>query len=62
MGGVDVTGKERILAVLSGAIPDRVPIGLFVQEEYLGWFFPEKKKVDRVTDAAECAQILGFDL
>ncbi|NLW56284.1 MAG: hypothetical protein GX050_06680 [Firmicutes bacterium] len=57
-----MTSRERILTVLGGGIPDRVPVGLFVQEEYLGWFFPEKKKVDRVKDAVECAQILGFDL
>jgi len=57
-----VTGRERILTVLSGEIPDRVPVGLFVQEEYLGWFFPNKKSVDRVIDAVECARILGFDL
>ncbi len=57
-----MTGRERILTVLSGALPDRVPIGLFVQEEYLSWFFPDKKEVDRVKDAAEAARILGFDL
>jgi len=57
-----MTGRERILAVLQGDIPDRVPVGLFVQEEYLGWFFPEKEQVDRVIDAIECSRILGFDL
>lgn len=57
-----MTGRERILTVLKGEIPDRVPVGLFVQEEYLGWFFPEKEQVDRVIDAVECARILGFDL
>jgi len=57
-----MTGRERILAVLKGEIPDRVPVGLFVQEDYLGWFFPEKEQVDRVIDAVECARILGFDL
>lgn len=57
-----MTGRERILSVLRGDIPDRVPVGLFVQEEYLGWFFPNKKVIDRVTDAVECARILGFDL
>jgi len=57
-----MTGRERILTVLQGKIPDRVPVGLFVQEEYLGWFFPEKKQIDRVIDAVECARILGFDL
>lgn len=57
-----MTGRERILTVLKGEIPDRVPVGLFVQEEYLGWFFPEKEQADRVMDAVECARILGFDL
>ena len=57
-----MTGRERILSVLRGDIPDRVPVGLFVQEEYLSWFFPNKKVIDRVTDAVECARILGFDL
>jgi uroporphyrinogen-III decarboxylase len=57
-----MTGRERILTVLKGEIPDRVPVGLFVQEEYLGWFFPEKEQVDRVIEAVECARILGFDL
>jgi uroporphyrinogen-III decarboxylase len=61
-GGRKMTGRERILAVLKGEIPDRVPVGLFVQEDYLGWFFPEKEQVDRVIDAVECARILGFDL
>jgi uroporphyrinogen decarboxylase len=60
--GIEMTGRERILTVLKGEIPDRVPVGLFVQEEYLGWFFPEKQQVDRVMDAVECARILGFDL
>lgn len=57
-----MNGKERILTVLKGEIPDRVPIGLFVQEEYLAWFFPGKEEVDRVIDAVECSRILGFDL
>lgn len=57
-----MTGRDRILAVLQGDTPDRVPVGLFVQEEYLGWFFPEKKQIDRVIDAVECSRILGFDL
>jgi len=57
-----MNGRERILTVLKGEIPDRVPIGLFVQEEYLAWFFPQKQKVDRVIDAVACASILGFDL
>jgi len=38
-----MTGRERILSVLRGDIPDRVPVGLFVQKEYLSWFFQIKK-------------------
>jgi uroporphyrinogen-III decarboxylase len=61
-GDKKMTGRERILTVLKGEIPDRVPIGLSVQEEYLGWFFPEKERVERIIDDVECARILGFDL
>ncbi|MBS3970549.1 MAG: hypothetical protein KGZ94_10615 [Clostridia bacterium] len=57
-----MTGRERLLCVLQGSIPDRVPIGLFVQEEFLSYFFPTKSKVDRVIDGSECARILGFDI
>jgi len=39
----EMTGRERILSVLRGDIPDRVPVGLFVQKEYLSWFFQIKK-------------------
>ena len=34
-----MTGRERILSVLRGDMPDMVLVGLFVQEEYLSWFF-----------------------
>ncbi len=57
-----MTGRERILAVLQGEIPDRVPIGLFVQEEFLAYYFPERKKVDRVVEGVECAKAFGFDI
>ena len=39
----EMTGRERILSVLRGDIPDIVPVGLFVQKEYLSWCFPKKK-------------------
>ena len=32
-----MTSRERLLTVLSGNIPDRVPAGFFIQEEYLSW-------------------------
>jgi hypothetical protein len=57
-----MTGRERILCVLQGQIPDRVPIGLFVQEEFLAYFFSNKTKVDRVREGVECAKALGFDI
>ena len=56
-----MTGKERILNTINGKQTDRVPVGLFVQEEYLGYYFPGRKP-DRVRDGAECAKELGFDL
>jgi hypothetical protein len=56
-----MTGKERILCVLSGRIPDRVPITLFVQQEYLSWYYG-RNDTDRVRDAALLAAELGFDL
>ena len=56
-----MTGQERILTTLSGAIPDRVPITLFVQQEYLSWHF-KRSDTDRVKDAALLARELGFDL
>ncbi|WP_028307006.1 uroporphyrinogen decarboxylase family protein [Desulfitibacter alkalitolerans] len=57
-----MTGRERLLCTLQRQIPDRVPIGLFVQEEFLAYFFPDRKKVDRVIEGTECARILGFDI
>lgn len=54
--------RERLLTVLSGNIPDRVPAGLFVQEEYLAWYFPERKMISRLEEAVDCANELDFDL
>ena len=56
-----MTGRERLLTVLAGEIPDRVPVSLFVQEEFLSYFFPGRE-VDRVSDAVECAKYFGFDV
>jgi hypothetical protein len=56
-----MTGKERILCVMAGGIPDRVPVTLFVQQEYLSWYY-QKGGMDRVRDAALLAAELGFDL
>jgi hypothetical protein len=41
---------------------DRVPVAPFVQEEYLAFYYPHKKTVDRVIDAVELANELDFDL
>ena len=34
-----MTSRERLLTVLNGGIPDRVPVSPFVQETYLAYFF-----------------------
>lgn len=56
------TGRERILTTLEGKIADRVPVSPFVQEEFLSYIYPERDRVDRVYDGAECAREFGFDL
>ncbi len=57
-----VSPRERLMLVLSGQLPDRVPVSPFVQDEYLSYVYPEKATVDRVYDALEMARELGFDL
>ena len=57
-----MTPRERLLCVLKGELPDRVPVAPFVQDEYLSYYYPEKPTVDRVTDAKELADELDFDL
>jgi hypothetical protein len=56
-----MTGKERIVCTMAGGIPDRVPVTLFVQQEYLSYYY-KKSGMDRVKDAALLAAELGFDL
>jgi uroporphyrinogen decarboxylase len=56
-----MNGRERILAVLKGDLPDRVPVSLFVQEEFLSLLHPDRK-TDRVQDAVECAKYFDFDI
>ena len=41
-----MTSRERILTVLRGGIPDRVPVTPFIQEEYLAWTYPERQHLD----------------
>ena len=57
-----MTPRERLLTVLSGCLPDRVPVSPFVQDEYLAYYYPHKQHVDRVVDAVELAEELDFDL
>ena len=57
-----ISSRERLLLVLAGRMPDRVPVSPFVQDEYLSYYYPEKAKVDRVYDAVELSRELAFDL
>jgi uroporphyrinogen decarboxylase len=58
---VNMNSKERLLAVLGGQLPDRVPVSPFVQEEFLTYLYPGRK-ADRVVDAVECARYFDFDV
>ncbi|HRR34949.1 MAG TPA: uroporphyrinogen decarboxylase family protein [Kiritimatiellia bacterium] len=57
-----MTPRDRILTVLRGGIPDRVPVVPFIQEEFLAWVYPERKGLDRVTAVLDLARELGFDV
>jgi uroporphyrinogen-III decarboxylase len=57
-----MTSRERILTVLNGGIPDRVPVVPFIQEEYLAWYYAEKTHLDRVDTVIELAGELQFDV
>jgi uroporphyrinogen decarboxylase len=57
-----VSPRERLLLVLSGQLPDRVPVSPFVQDEYLSLYYPQKETVHRVYDAVELSRELEFDL
>ena len=57
-----MTARERLLTVLNGQLPDRVPVAPFVQDEYLAYYYPQKSFVDRVVDAVELAEELDFDV
>lgn len=57
-----ISPRERLLVTLRGQIADRVPVAPFIQEEYLSYYYPRKPFVDRVIDASELAEELGFDL
>lgn len=57
-----MTSRERLLAVLRGDLPDRVPVAPFIQEEYLAWVYPERADLDRVDTVLELAGQLSFDV
>ena len=57
-----MTSRERLLAVLNGHMPDRVPVSPFVQEEYLSWYYPDREKIRRLEEAVDCARELDFDV
>ena len=35
-----MNNRERLLTVLKGEVPDRVPVSLYLEEEFLGFMFP----------------------
>ncbi|MDA3924824.1 MAG: hypothetical protein PF904_09020 [Kiritimatiellae bacterium] len=57
-----MTSRERILTVLRGEIPDRVPVVPFIQEEYLNWYYPGRDAYDRVDDVLQLADEIPFDV
>ena len=57
-----MTSRARILTVLEGGIPDRVPVVPFIQEEYLVWYYPGRDLYDRVDTVLELADELPFDV
>lgn len=60
-GGISLNSRERLLTVLHGEIPDRVPVSPFVQEEFLSYMFPNEV-VDRIKSAVKCAEHFDFDV
>ncbi len=57
-----MTSRDRILTVLRGGVPDRVPVVPFIQEEYLAWVYPTRQHLDRVETVLELARELSFDV
>lgn len=57
-----MNARERILTVLRGGIPDRVPVTPFIQEEYLAWVYPGRQTLDRVDTVVELSRELPFDV
>ncbi len=57
-----MTSRERIITVLAGGMPDRVPVVPFIQEEFLAWYYPGRESYDRVDDVLALADELPFDV
>lgn len=56
-----MNNRERLLTVFKGEVPDRVPVSLYLEEEFLGFMYPGRV-VDRVIDAVECSKYFGFEV
>lgn len=57
-----MNARERLLTVLRGGLPDRVPVTPFIQEEYLAWVYPGRQTLDRVDTVIELSRELTFDV
>ncbi len=56
-----ISSRERLLTLLKGELPDRVPVAPFIQQEFMSGYFG-RNDTDRLTDACIAAGELGFDL
>lgn len=57
-----MNSRERLIAVLNGEIPDRVPVSFFVQEEFLSFYYPQRQKIRRLEEAVDFATEMDFDI
>ena len=57
-----MTNRERLLTVMKKEMPDKVPMSFFVQEEFLSWFYPDRKIISRVDEAVDCAKHFDLDI
>lgn len=56
-----MTSRERLLCVLSGGIPDQVPISPFITEFFLSYYY-DSTHTDRVRDAVRLAEEFDLDI
>ncbi len=56
-----MTARDRLLAVINGQIPDKVPVSPFIQEESLSWYY-KKQENHRVIDVVNMSKELNFDV